>query len=155
MQIFILDLDPIQSATFACDRHVVKICTEVGQILTTALSTKGVSLPWKVTHRHHPLSGWTLNKNHATWALEYGLALCREYTHRYSKVHKTEAYLAALDLSPLDSQVPFEGFLQVIPEEFKGPDPVEAYRRYYMGDRIRGFATWKNRNPPDWFVKRP
>lgn len=163
MQIFVLDVDPNLAARFACDRHVVKICTEAGQILTTALHNKvvdqqGCCLPeghWKPTHKAHPLCKWAENQTHAEWVLEYGLALCREYTTRYGgKIHKTEAYLRKLDLSflPVGS---WEGFLQVIPEEFKDPtNPVKAYRNYYLGPRISAFATWKNRNPPEWWIDR-
>lgn len=151
MQLYVLDEDPEAAAKAACDRHVVKICTEAGQLLTAALHHKGVQTRWKPSHKHSGLAKWTRNRSHATWVLRYGLALCAEYTARYGRVHKTEGYLRELDLAPLDD-LPWEGFLQVVPEEFQGPDPVEAYRKYYRGERIRKFATWKGTAPPAWYA---
>jgi hypothetical protein len=37
-----------------------------------------------------------------------------------------------------------------MPEEFKCEDAVEAYRKYYIGAKVR-FATWEKRRPaPEW-----
>jgi len=120
------------------------------------VTLQGCCLPkghWKPTHKAHPLCKWAENQVHAQWVLEYGLALCREYTTRYGgKIHKTEAYLRKLNLSSLPVGS-WDGFLQVIPEEFKDPgNPVGAYRNYYRGPRISAFATWKNQNPPEWWT---
>ena len=65
MQLFILSEDPVEAATMACDRHVIKICTEVGQILTAALSKVGVSTRWKVAYKNNPLSLWVTNRSQA------------------------------------------------------------------------------------------
>ena len=36
MNIFALDNDPETAAKYACDKHVVKMCTESAQLLSTA-----------------------------------------------------------------------------------------------------------------------
>jgi hypothetical protein len=39
-----------------------------------------------------------------------------------------------------------------MPDEFKGDDTIDAYRRFYRQDKVR-FATWKWNNSvmPDWW----
>lgn len=39
MNIFVLDIDPKISATFHCDKHVVKMIVESTQMLTTEIYT--------------------------------------------------------------------------------------------------------------------
>jgi hypothetical protein len=46
-------------------------------------------------------------------------------------------------------EVPRTPFVQCMPEEYKGPDPVKAYRAYYLGEKM-GFAKWTHRDPPSW-----
>ena len=43
-------------------------------------------------------------------------------------------------------------FAQAMPDEFKDPDPVTAYRKYYAGAKYR-FATWKMRDIPQWYIE--
>jgi len=37
-----------------------------------------------------------------------------------------------------------------MPDEYKDPDPVIAYRKYYINDK-KEFSTWKLGNIPDWW----
>ena len=39
---------------------------------------------------------------------------------------------------------------QCMPEEYRDEDTVEAYRKYYIGEKA-GFAKWKAREVPEWF----
>ena len=39
----------------------------------------------------------------------------------------------------------------VLAAQYRGDDVVEAYRRYYAGEKA-GFARWTNRNIPQWFI---
>lgn len=39
---------------------------------------------------------------------------------------------------------------QAMPEEYKNPDPVKAYRTYYLNDK-KDFAKWKLGNVPIWW----
>jgi hypothetical protein len=38
-----------------------------------------------------------------------------------------------------------------MPEEYKGKDSVEAYHKYYMGEKS-SFSTWKMRPIPTWYT---
>ena len=42
-------------------------------------------------------------------------------------------------------------FVQAMPDELKGQDTVEAYRRFYHKDKAT-FASWKYRDRPTWWV---
>ena len=46
---------------------------------------------------------------------------------------------------------PLTPFAQAMPDEYKDPDPVQAYRAYYMGEKA-GFAKWNKRNTPEWYL---
>ena len=50
MNIFRLDNDPISAAIYQCDKHVVKMCLETAQLLSTTHRI----LDGKATHKNHP-----------------------------------------------------------------------------------------------------
>jgi hypothetical protein len=39
---------------------------------------------------------------------------------------------------------------KAMPDHYKVKCPVQSYRNYYIGDKIK-FASWKNRQIPFWF----
>jgi hypothetical protein len=41
-------------------------------------------------------------------------------------------------------------FAQCMPDYCKQEDPVDAYRFYYIKEKVN-FATWKNTETPQWF----
>ena len=87
------------------------------------------------------------------WLVTLGLALCSEYTIRYNKVHALEKTL--LLLHDIPNGIPLTArktrFVQVMPDEYKQNDPVQAYRDYYLFDKVR-FAKWKYTEFPYWFT---
>lgn len=163
MNIFAVDNDPYKAAQNLCDKHVVKMVLETTQILCTVANEKGFNSPYKSTHKNHPCVLWAkLSPFNWSWLLVHGIALCNEYSARYGKVHKCEEILYMLDdkfftiwdtadMSTKDYtyHTPFE---QCMPDEYRGADPIAAYRAYYNGDK-KGFATWKAPGKkPDWFT---
>src|ERR1700756_168681 len=95
MNIFALDLSPVKSAEYACDKHVVKMIIETAQLLSTAIHIQVPRnenyLLYKTTHVHHPCSKWTReSRENFEWLVDYGIALSKEYTVRYGKYHKCE-----------------------------------------------------------------
>jgi len=118
MNIFILDNDPVLAAQLQCDKHVVKMIVESGQMLSTAhrmldgtverrpsksgkttvnyykLNDEREDIMYKAVHFNHPCSIWTRESCcNYTWHYEHFIALCEEYTYRYGKVHSTETKL--------------------------------------------------------------
>ena len=178
MNIFVLDEDPQVAAQMMCDKHVVKMIVESAQMLSTAhrvldgtewtdYSKNGRRIkrwmsPYKLMEEMlykasfvgHPCTQWVMenNKNYY-WLVEHAYELCKEYTRRYGKVHKSEdmisliRYRKPVNIPIADSMTPFA---QAMPDEYKNPDAVEAYRAYYLGEKT-GFAEWKYSETPSWY----
>lgn len=155
MNIFVLDPVPMQCAREHCDKHVVKMILETAQLLSTAHHELGGKLPkdiYKSTHRNHPCAIWARAAvGNYNWLYELGMQLCIEYTHRYGKVHKTQAVLARLRKPP--RSIPNTGitpWAQAMPEQYQVPDnAIAAYRAYYIGEKSR-MLQYTNRQRPDW-----
>lgn len=157
MNIFVLDHDPDRAARDHCDRHVVKMILETAQLLCGVHHAMGLpygDAPYRPTHMNHPCAVW-LRGGLARYrfTVELGMALCREYTRRYGKRHKSEDVLhwCAENAPALDAEAPLEPFAQAMPEAYRGACAVEAYRAYYRGEKAR-FATWKGREAPTWWA---
>ena len=69
MNVFVLSKDPVEAASFHCDKHVVKIPTEAAQMLFTAARRIGYPCPdgYKSTHQRHPCTVWA-GKHISNWA---------------------------------------------------------------------------------------
>ena len=151
MNIFVLDKDPQIAASMACDKHVIKMILETAQMLCAAGAAKGYEMPYNATHKHHPCTLWAgQSRDNWDWLIEHGMALSREYTKRYGKIHKSQRvieYARAMNIM-FDKQE-LTPFAQAMPEQYKNDCVVTAYRAYYMGEKAR-FATWKT-NTPDWW----
>jgi hypothetical protein len=153
MNIFVLDTDTRKAAAYHCDKHVVKMCLEYAQLLsTTANNVLAEQVGYKSTHVNHPCSVWTRKSAaNVRWLAALLVNLGDEYTKRYDKVHKSvdvgvNAAWRAVKHIPDIGLTPFA---QAMPDEYKDKNPVTAYRRYYIMGK-NGFATWKN-GEPDWW----
>lgn len=151
MNIFVLDVDPVQAARWQLDKHIVKMPLETAQMLSTNLHLHGFDAPYRPTHKDHPCTVWARrSRANFEWLVAHGLALCAEYTGRYGRIHKSQAVIVWADehkmCIPAGLQTPFA---QALPEEHKGPCAVAAYRSYYHAAKAH-IATWK-RNKPQWW----
>lgn len=153
MNAFYLDYDFNKNAEYHVDRHVVKMIVEAAQCASTAKWILGEEGPYRKTHVNHPTVKWTAaTLGNYTWMCNYGLALCKEYTYRYGKIHKTQEKLEFLIKNP-PAKIPLAlmgDFALAMPDEYKHDDPVVAYRNYYIGAK-RHLAKWTKRNVPDWW----
>ncbi len=128
---------------------------ESAQLLAT--SHPSGAAPYKRTHVNHPCSKW-VNQSlvNYRWLVLHALTLCEEYTKRYDKVHKTEAVIDwFLYNEPVLPNVGLTPFARAIKEPWKSESLhmpiVDAYRRFYVGDKSR-FAKWSPRaKPPEWW----
>jgi len=158
MNIFVLDRSPQAAAQMQCDRHVVKMVLESAQMLCTAVNLLGGESPYKSNHINHPCSIWVRETlGNFIWLYDHGMALAKEYTHRYSKVHKSQAVIQhCMDQRaeglPLYDLTTTEHPL-CMPDQYRGDDVVTSYRAFYLGDKSR-FAQWnKARTAPDWWAQ--
>ena len=177
MNIFILDRDPVVAAKYLCDQHVVKMPLETAQMLSTVVtaqvtaqvSTRGFrgfrgfhgvlgdphlrDRLYKPTHQKHPCTIWAgASLGNFQWLVSHGMAISEEYTKRYGKTHASQKVIALC--RDLAEDLEFDGFYltpfpQAMPTEYKGEDPVAAYRAYYIGEKL-AFAKWKRGSQPSW-----
>ena len=158
MNIFFLDLDPTKSAEYHLDKHSTKMCVEYAQLLCGVHHvTDHVTdhIPYKLSHKNHPCSIWVRESlTNYLYLCELGLELCKEYTHRYDKRHKSQDVIEwCFYNKPNINDIGFTEPPKAMPDEYKVKSVVDSYRNYYMGAKS-GFATWKNRKKPFWFEKK-
>ena len=161
MNIFYLSDCPVEAARSQCDKHVVKMILESAQMLCTAhhaCSTEAQRPEkfYKQAHLNHPSTIWvrTTTANYE-WMCIHALALCEEYTHRYGKIHASQAIIewCADNIPEIPDDI-MTKMPQCMPEHLKIPgNPIAAYKNYYIQDKVR-FATWKNRSIPEWFQQK-
>lgn len=160
MNIFVLGdgADPVKSAQDQLDKHVVKMPLETAQLLCSVFHAIGTYLaltpPYRKTHANHPCAIWARqSRENFDWLVEHGMALGAEYTYRYGKAHKSLEVVQWCHEHRQALAFPQTGltvFAQAMPEPYRRPDPVAAYRAYYLGEK-QSMATWKRRSQPNWW----
>lgn len=177
MNIFFLSILPRRCSRYHVDKHVVKMILELAQLLYSShwvTSTnddwvpKGLK-PYKKTHVNHPMAVWVRQaKSNYVYTSNLALELCKEYTHRYGKVHKTTAHLLWLSVNfpVFDKNAPYSNpdtFFAVpflpdmtpiplcMPPSYHTKNVVHAYRDYYLNEKNK-LSSWKKRDPPYWYA---
>jgi len=130
---------------------------ETAQMLCTSHSETSspfiARVPYRSTHKNHPCNIWIRESlSNYDWLVQLGLELCSEYTKRYKKIHKTQQYIEWLaEHKPiLDASKGITTRPQCMPDKYMGDDVVNAYRRYYIGEKS-GIAKWNTGIIPTWF----
>jgi hypothetical protein len=145
VNIFLLSSDPVEAATWQCNKHVVKMILETAQLLSAAHPPN--LAPYKHTHINHPCSKWTrASLDNYRWLVKHGIALC-------DKTHKTQAVIEWLASNePKLPTIGLTPFARAIKDQsYWRDDPVEAYRAYYIGEKAK-FAKWAPRaSAPPWW----
>jgi hypothetical protein len=153
MNIFYLDVDIQKCVEYHCDKHVVKMCIEYAQLLSSVHHMVGAdsTCMYKLTHKNHPCAVWARSsQQNYEYLFSLAVLLGEEYTHRYRKRHKSMDIVEAAQSLDLPS-LGFTDPPKCIPDDLKEiPDVVEAYRTYYKRDKAH-FCKWTNRPIPDWF----
>jgi hypothetical protein len=110
-------------------------------------------IPYKLSHKNHPCAIWSRESlSNYFYLCDLGLELCREYTYRYGKRHKSQEIIEWCIINK--PTIPDNGFTnppKAMPDEYKVDSVIESYRKYYMGAKS-SFTTWRNRNKPEWFL---
>ncbi len=155
MNIFALDDNPKLAARYACDQHVVKMPLETAQLLCTARHMQNLYAPYFPFNPKHPCCQWAhASLGNYVWLLRHGIALSKEYTYRYKRIHKSflviewcKIFLKEMQFAQR-SRTPF---VQCMPKEFQhSTNPIEAYRQFYRQKKVV-FARWRYRPKPVWF----
>ena len=142
MNIFRVDNDPILSAQMLCDKHIVKMPLETAQMLCSVFHRYkfGHLVMYKEAYKNHPCTRWAGDsKENYRWLVKHGMELCREYTKRYSKIHKCQKVIKWIGATPSfildDDETPQP---QCMPDEYKVDNhSSKAYWNYYINDKKR------------------
>jgi hypothetical protein len=154
MNIFYINENPTIAAQQLADDHIRKMQIESAQMCSTAHWETGTQAPYKRAHVNHPSTKWVRQSiQHYDWLIQHGLEICNEFTKRYGKHHKTQDVLEWLQINKPNIQD--NGFIappQCMPDEFKGPDTLEAYKKFYILDKVKiKKLDWKKlNNKPEW-----
>lgn len=157
MNIFYINEDPIKAAQELADDHIRKMQIESAQMCCTAHWETGGEAPYKRAHKNHPSTKWTRESiQHYRWLVAHGLEICNEFVKRYGKPHKTQEVLEWCKNN--EPNIPNNGFKvppQCMPEEYKMEDTLEAYKRFYILDKVgvKGLDWKKLNNKPEWIKK--
>lgn len=166
MNIFRLDDCPTRSAQLQCDKHVVKMIVESAQMLSTAhrlIDGRKIGKLWvhphlddvlyKASHVNHPCNIWVREGvENYHWLSKHFEALCKEYTHRYGKIHATWRRLGG-PLFSTPSKLPQGStpFRMAVGEHPWKGSIVETYRSFYCTKQERMSMVWSKREIPEWF----
>jgi hypothetical protein len=127
---------------------------ESAQLLCSAhhVTNPKLDIPYKLSHKNHPCSIWVRESlSNYLYLCELGLELCKEYTYRYGKRHKSQDVIEWCVTNFVN--ICDKGFTEppkAMPDEYKVKDVIQSYRNYYIGAK-KDFVSWKNRDVPYWF----
>lgn len=167
MNIFFLHRLAWLAAIMHCDKHM-KMIVEAAQMLSTALFKHTGSadlMPMRAdgktpysgkAHPHHPSTLWVgLTRANYEWLCELAESLLEQNQIRYGKEHGCTD--AIHHLRRMAEHIPDLTGGQMtpvplaMPDEYKQPDRVQAYRQFYFHDKRR-FARWDKGTPaPNWW----
>ncbi len=176
MNIFYLNNNPSICAAEHCDKHIVKMCIEYAQLLSTAhrvldgsiytekskkvyvkrfsLDEPRESILYKACHINHPSSIWVRkSKLHYEWLFNLYIECCIQYTLRYNKKHSSQRLSDCLSIIPTNiKNNKWEEPPLAMPDKYKvNNNAIQSYRNYYIGDKV-SFAKWKSSDIPSWFI---
>lgn len=160
MNIFILSLCPYLCAIYHCDKHVVKMILETAQMLSVThwLCTNNPNKNlYKRTKAfaNHPCTKWIRQSvGNYSWTYILFRQLCKEYTHRYNKIHSCETRFIEIfnEIPELIPKGNITLFAQAMFDDVKHKNPVIAYRNYYIKYKSN-FCVWTKRPLPYWYKK--
>ena len=178
MNIFYLHHNTHKCAIDHLDKHIVKMPTEYGQLLSTAhrmldgtmyldktANNRNIkrwrhpdeemeAVLYKASHCGHPSAVWCRETNeNYEWLYDMWCCLHEEFKIRYDKDHKSYIKLRNIlkDVPENIPDVPFTQPLQAMPDDVKHEDSITAYRNYYIKYK-KSFATWKTKTPK-WYTQ--
>jgi len=155
MNIFHLDKDPLLCARYHCDKHVVKMILETGQMLCTAYQRHyGLKDDlYKPAYPHHPMTKWVGNTlGNYFFTMKLFNHLLDEYNYRYNKWHKSSRINLLLNGKYIKWHNMTGEFTTpplCMPDEYKLDDYIQSYKNYYIGEKMY-FAKYNYSETPHW-----
>ena len=137
MNIFHLHKDPKTCAEYHCDKHVVKMILETGQMLSTAYRRHFGDNDdlYKTAYPRHPMTVWVGNSGgNFSWTMKLLEHLLEQYTLRYNKIHTTSRIFNLLNTKHVYWKDLTGDFLDpplCMPDDCKRDCYIFSYRKYY------------------------
>jgi len=136
MNIFFFTKDVNLNSRLLDDKRLVKMVLETTQLLSNGLFLNNCRSPYNPTHLKHPCSIWAAKScGNWKWLRLYGLALAKEYTRRFGKIHKCEK-LIRLMKCPKSKNIKFTNPPQCMPIQYKNKRTDIAYINYYINEKF-------------------
>lgn len=156
MNIFFLDRNLELNSKYHFDKHVVKMCVEYAQILSTATH---ILIPnnnfeiYKMTHINHPCVRWAAESElHFKMVLFLLYHLGVEFEFRFGHTHKSTNILKKI---PNKIHFKFTKWIRdpplAMPPQFHTTSVIDSYRTYYKYGKNQSLHIWTKRNIPDWW----
>lgn len=174
MNVFVLSRDHEERARYHCDTHVNKILLESAQLLNTALHLNDANDEhtfYQPTHANHPWTKWAARRYaNWNWLFEHAQALGDEFLYRSEKdrhatIDKIERYWIDNFTGDADRHSCLGRYFDENGERTRFPqcmddqytiadDPVQAYRDYYVAEKVpQDWCTWST-EVPEWVLNR-
>ena len=158
MNIFHLDKSPEVSALYHCDKHVVKMILETGQMLSTAYQRHcGIDEQlYKPAYPKHPMTIWVGDSlGNYMWSMDLLGHLLNQYRLRYhNRIHKTGRILNNLIClnENIKDKFDVKNFTDpplCMPDDCKRDCYIFSYRKYYKEYKSY-FAKYTSVDTPDF-----
>lgn len=124
---------------------------ESAQMLSTVCRLQGNRFGYPVTHSNHPCTLWTKQSlTNWLWLKSLVIELNDEWKYRYGHVRNHKSYEITMMLpTPNLPQKSLTPFALAMPTCYKSNNPIDSYRKYYLGEKQHLFK-WTKRGPPYW-----
>ena len=158
MNIFHLHKDPEICASYHCDKHVVKMILETGQMLSTAYQRHcGIDGQlYKPAYPHHPMTIWVGDSlGNYMWSIDLLGHLLNQYRLRYhNRIHKTGRILNNLIClnENIKDKFDVKNFTDpplCMPDDCQRDCYIFSYRKYYKEYKSY-FAKYTSVDTPDF-----
>ncbi|MEG1448973.1 MAG: pyrimidine dimer DNA glycosylase/endonuclease V, partial [Oscillospiraceae bacterium] len=134
-----------KSAEYLDDRRLKSTINELCQVINANINKAAFShFGAVIGHINHPVTLWYNSVEGTDFLIEYGHALCKEYTHRFKKCHQN--YYTIVGFKSADYQ-------QLLPKnsDFIFATQVENKRMSTDISEIRKYVFEKAKiNPMEW-----
>ena len=175
LTLYALDSNPFIAPTMQHDIHCRKMFLESTQMGATVCRLLGfgdddlieydiitkAGTPYKSTHAKHPCVLWILESPaNRGWFMNHLIMMSAECQARFKK--KYACTLPAMGIVRL-----FEShglvadwrdhtpFAQAMPEEYHNEDAIQAYRDYYLGEKMEQMNSQSILKPSTWTLGEP
>lgn len=175
LNLYALHANPFVAGTMQHDIHTRKMFLEDTQMGATVCRGLGfddadlieygivtkAGTPYKSTHAKHPCVLWILESPaNRGWFIAHLITVSAECQLRFKKVYACTSPAMGIARLLTDNDLvanwqDHTPFAQAMPEEYHNEDAVQAYRDYYLGDKMEQMNSQGILKPSTWTLGEP